>query len=369
MSRTQIAKELNISLPTVIRISDELISETLVKPTGTKEWSGGRRRSLLEFNAHEHLTIGVDLGGTKLYGAVADMAGNILTESLIQRHKTSGSESYSIVVKLIESLLVFAKEQKGRKVRGIGVGAPGITFYEEGVVQWAPSLDWRDFPLREKLHQHFHLPVILDNDVNLSALGEMWFGAGQNVKNLVLITIGTGIGAGIVIDGAVYRGSHLTAGEIGYLIPDLSHLGKPRIGFGALESLASGTGIAERAQQVKKKVRSGEDNSGITSEDVFDAYRRGESWSRPVVKETIRYLAQAIAAISVCLDPDIIVLSGGVSHSADLLINPILDLIKDVIPIQPEIVVSTLGHKAAVMGAIINLLHNTSDFYVVHKLT
>jgi glucokinase len=368
ISRTQVAEELHISLPTVMRIAEELITEELVKPTGTKEWSGGRKRSLLEFNAHEHLTIGVDMGGSKIYGAVADMAGTILTETVSTRHNTKGTASYDLIVDMIEQLLGFARGT-GHKIRGIGVGAPGITYYEEGVVQWAPSLDWRNFPLKEKLQNQFHMPVILDNDVNLAALGEMWFGVGVNLKNLVLITIGTGIGAGIVLDGAVYRGSHLTAGEIGFMLPDKSYLGSKREGFGSLESLASGVGIAERGRQALHGKWPNEKLAALTAEDVFKAYRSGEAWAQPVVLETIDYLAQMIVSVSVCLDPDVIVLSGGVSQAADLLIEPILKRIEGVTPIPPHLVSSHLGHRAAIMGAIINLLHNTSNFYVVHKLT
>jgi len=198
VSRSAISESLGVSLPTVLRIVETLIEEGLVRSSGASEWSGGRRRPLVEFNAAQQHAIGVDLGGTKLYAALADLGGNILQEQVLQQHATTGEKSYRAVVDLIESLLETAR-QTGCSVRGIGLGAPGVTLPGTGLVQWAPSLEWRDFPLKQRLSAQFNLPVIVENDVNLAALGELWFGAGQNLKNLVLLAVGTGIGAGIVV--------------------------------------------------------------------------------------------------------------------------------------------------------------------------
>ena len=367
LSRTYLAKRLHISLPTVMRIVDELINDNLVRPLNETEWSGGRRRSLLEFAADSYAVIGVDLGGTKLYGALADLGGNVLEETLLPQHGTRGENSYTELIELIKSLLEKAIGL-GLSVRGIGVGAPGITLHEEGIVTWAPSLGWRNFPLKTKLNEHFNLPVIVDNDVNLAALGELWFGVGQNCKDMVLISVGTGIGAGIVIDGALYRGSHQASGEIGYLLPGLEFLGKRYEGFGALESIASGTGITARARQLIGQL--GEDINGenLSARAVFESMRTGAEWAKLVVSETIDYLAIAIATISVLFDPELIVLGGGVSKSADLLIDPILNRLDGAIPIKPKIVASMLERRAAVMGAVTNVLHNTDEYYIVRKL-
>ena len=367
IARTRIAELLQVSLPTVMRIVDELMAEDLVVLTGDKEWSGGRKRPLLEFNAHGHLIAGVDMKENRLYGAVADLAGNILTEKLLQ-HQTFGVESFDLLVSVIDQLLQFA-HSTGKNIRGIGIGAPGITYFEEGEVRWAPTLEWRDFPLKENLRDRFNLPIILDNDVNLSALGEMIFGLGQQCSNLVLVILGSGIGAGIIIDGAVYRGSHLTAGEIGFLLPDRSYLGVHHEGYGALESLASGTGIVVRAREVLKDKWSPEKLAEITVDEVFQAFQRQEEWAKPVVFDTIDYLAQLLVTLSVCYDPDVIVLSGEVARWSELLIQPIQGRIEGVIPFCPKIEVSRLGHRAIIMGAIIEILYNTVDFYAVHKLS
>jgi len=368
ISRSAIAERLNVSLPTVMRIVEELIGEGFVRLHGATEWSGGRRRPLLEFNAEGYVVLGIDLGGTKMYGAIADMGGNIIAEVDIGRHGTSGEESFDRLVTLIDTLLASPRLQ-GRRVRGIGVGTPGITLHTEGVVKWAYTLSWKDFPLKARLAERYDLPIIVDNDVNLAALGELWFGAGQNVQNMILVTIGTGIGAGIVIEGALYRGATESSGEIGNFIPGREFLGKNYRQFGALESVASGTGIAERARYALRSRRNPADLEALLSEDVFNAARQGQKWAQAIIGDTVDYLAVALANLTVFFDPELIVLSGGVMLSADLLLDPILRRMDGMINSTPKLVVSPLGRKAAAMGAITNVLHTTSDFYIVRKLS
>lgn len=368
ISQSAIAERLAVSLPTVMRIVDGLKVEGFVRPLNDKEWSGGRRRSLLEFNAESYLVLGIDLGGTKMYGALSDLGGTVLDEVNIGKHGTSGEDSYDRLVTLIDTLLASPKAH-GRKVRGIGVGVPGITLHQQGIVKWAYTLQWKDFPLKARLSDRYELPITIDNDVNLAALGELWFGAGQNAQNMILIAIGTGIGAGIIIDGALYRGSTEASGEIGSMVPGREFLGKDFRDFGALESVASGTGIAARAREVLKAQGARIDLDGITAEEVFEAARQGQAWTSGVIEETVDFLAMVIANLTVTFDPEVIILGGGVSRSADMLIEPISRRINGAVPALPRLVASRLGLRAGVMGAITNVLHNTSDYYVVRKLS
>ena len=368
MSQSAIAERLDVSLPTVMRIVDRLKDEGFVRPLNDKEWSGGRRRSLLEFNAESYIVLGIDLGGTKMYGALSDLGGTVLDEVNIGKHGTSGEDSYDRLVTLIDTLLASPKAH-GRKVRGIGVGVPGITLHQQGIVKWAYTLQWKDFPLKARLSARYELPITIDNDVNLAALGELWFGAGQNAQNMILIAIGTGIGAGIIIDGALYRGSTEASGEIGSMVPGREFLGKDFRDFGALESVASGTGIAARAREVLKAQGARIDLDGVTAEVVFEAARQGQAWTSGVIDETVDFLAMVIANLTVTFDPEVIILGGGVSRSADMLIEPISRRINGAVPALPRLVASRLGLRAGVMGAITNVLHNTSDYYVVRKLS
>jgi glucokinase len=368
ISRTAIAERLDVSLPTVMRIVDELVEDGFVRLQGGTEWSGGRRRPLLEFDEDGHVVLGVDMGGTKIYGALSNLGGKLIDELHFTRHGTQGDESYTTLTTLIDELLASPKLE-GRDVRGIGVGVPGITLHKEGIVKWAYALNWKNYPLKARLTERYHKPITVDNDVNLAALGELWFGAGQNCQNLILITVGTGIGAGIIIDGALFRGAHEASGEIGSMLPSPEFLGKNYLDFGALETVASGTGIAERARIALRARRSPQELEALVAEDVFDAARQGQKWAWNVINDTVDYLAVSIANLAVAFDPDLIILGGGVARSGDLLVGPILQRIEGVIPIPPKLVVSSLGLRAGVMGAITNILHNTSNFYIVHKLS
>ena len=265
-------------------------------------------------------------------------------------------------------MLAFAGETK-KSIKGIGIAVPGITHPEQGIVELAPALEWVNFPLKQRLVDRFKLPTIVENDVNLSALGELWFGKIRDIKNLVLITIGTGIGAGIVINGMIYPGAHHMAGEIGYFVPDSSHFGKKYPGFGALEQYASGTGIANRARILLKDQWPAGKLDNLTAEDVFSAAREHDSWAEEILSDTVDYLAQAIASVALCVDPEVILLSGGVSRSADLLIEPILGKLTGIMPFLPLLEVSNLGYRAAVMGAIVQLLRMTSNYYLLHKFS
>ncbi len=362
VARTTIARDLGISLPTVMRIVDQLIEEGFVQPHGETEWSGGRRRPLLEFNSHGNVVLGVDMGGSKIYGALSEIGGGIIAESEIERNGADGEECYRLLVQLIDELLD-CPALKGRRVRGIGVGAPGITHHREGIVKWAYALNWKDFPLKARLHKKYRLPITVDNDVNLAALGELWFGAGQDVQNMVLIAIGAGIGAGIIIDGTLYRGSHEASGEIGHMIPGNEYLGKSYVDFGVLESLASATGMVKR---IPKHVNAANDPS---VEAIFEAAGQGQAWARNLLDGVTDSLAIAIANLTVLLDPELVVLGGALTPYAGTLAAAISEKMQRTIPSTPRLEVSNLGLRATVMGAIVTVLHNTSNFYVVHKLS
>lgn len=365
ISPTEISTRLNLSLPTVMRILEELAHQELVVRLEEQQYSGGRPRSLVAFNGTSHAVIGLDLGGTKMYGTVADLCGTVHAEIYRASIPSSPEENLHLTIEMIEELLQVPRN-KGQKVLGIGIGAPGVTLFEEGVVTWAPSLGWRDLPLRDLLAQRFGLQVVVENDVNLAALGEYGFGVAKGASSLVCLAVGTGIGSGIVLERRIYRGYHQSAGEVGYLLPNKDALGKRYDQFGALESLASGSGVVWRAQELIRSLNLPIETQTLTAEMVFDMARQGEAWAQSIVDETVDYLALVIVAISVVLDPEVIVLGGGVSRSADILVEPILSRLQGCLPAPVRLVVSDLGYRAAVMGAIMLVL-DTSFEYVTLK--
>ena len=336
-------------------------------PHDSSESSGGWYCSLLEPNDNAYAVVGVDVGGTKMFGAVADLAGTIQHEILMPLEDSGEGNSVERLCSLIQTLLN-APCLPDQRVRGIGVGAPGVTLGQEGVVTLAPGLGWRDLPLKAILSEHFNLSVFVENDVNLAALGELRFGAGQGVDNLVYIAVGTGIGAGIIIDGALYRGHAGAAGEIGYMLPGLDFLGQRYDQFGALETLVSATGIAERARQLLVERSIPVPPEGLDAKYVFAAARAGHSWAQQVVSETVDYLSLAIANVSALLDPELVILGGGVARSADLLIEPILRRLEGVIPFTTRLMVSSLGRWATVMGAVMLVFNATSEHFAVRRL-
>jgi len=368
LSRSQIARELNMSLPTVMRIIDDLMAEGLVQPHGLSESTGGRPPSLIEFNSKAYAVVGVDLGGTKMLGTVADLAGNIQHELYIPHQNGNTPADYlEDLCELINKLLNMPRPA-GQRVRGIGIGVPAITLVPQGIVTWAPALGWRDLPLQDILTERFNMPVFVENDVNLITLGEWGFGTGHGAQNMVFMAVGTGIGAGIIMGGALYRGHHHAAGEVGYLVPGLEFLGRRYDQFGALENLASGTGVANRARQLLAKENMPLPAADITSQFVFDAVRQGEEWAKQVLNETIDYLSLAIANISILFDPEVIILGGGVARSADLLLDPILQRLEGVIPFIPRLVASPFERRAAIMGAIMMVLGGTTDSLIVKRM-
>jgi len=367
IARSEISRLSKLSMPTVIRIVDELIEDGLVRSTGETAGISGRPRELLEYNKNGSSVIGIDLGGTKLYGALANIGGEILGEIHKKQHASTGEESYTLVEEMIQSLIQVADE-KEQKMLGIAIGAPGVTHVKKGIVEWAPSLNWRDFPLKQRLTDRFHLPIVVDNDVNLAVLGEQWFGVGRGVNNLLLLAIGTGMGAGLVIDGVIYRGHNEASGEVGYLLPEVGALDKRYDHFGAMENIVSGTGVVERAKRLLRGIKTNVELDALTASDVFDAARNGETWAVQIVDETVEYLTMTIANISTLFDPELVVISGGVSNSNDLLLPHIHELLDGVIQHIPRLEVSTLGARATVMGAISLILHLTKDYYVVRRL-
>lgn len=351
LSRSEIALKLGLSLPTVMRIIEDLLEEDLVRFTGATEHSRGRRREMLEYHRDGSLVIGVDLGGTKMFGALANIGGEILQEAAVESHGAQGEQAFETLAEMIQQL-VNSPAVAARPLRGFAIGAPGFAYHQAGIVRWAPALEWRDYPLKARLEQRFSMPVFVDNDVNLAVLGEYWFGANQGVRNLALITIGTGVGAGLIMDGQLYRGGHEAAGEVGYMLPGVEFLGQRYDGFGALESAVSGAGIARRARVVLANRLPEEQIQAVTARDVFAAARQGQPWAISIVAETVDLLALTIANISALLDPEVVLLGGGVADSADLLLEPLRHRLEGLVPCPPRIEASELGRRAAIMGAI-----------------
>lgn len=294
--------------------------------------------------------ISIDMGGTKIFGVVQGFSGEVVAEQSLPTHGEDGTaEGFDQLIKLVEALRAHA-EQAGVGITGIGLGVPGMT--RDGVVIAAPALGWLDEPVVNRLNAACGLPVALENDVNLAALGEYHYGAAKGAASMVCVAVGTGIGAGIVIDGKLVRGAHNSAGEIGYLVVDPTQFQQTfaHDDFGAFEQLASGTGIQTRAAAALAG-QPAEGREAVTSEQVVAAAQRGEGWAQTVVDETVAFLALGLTNITAVIDPEVIVLTGGVMRAAELFVVPLAVHLERLIPFRPRLAVSTLGPRAATYGA------------------
>lgn len=373
VSRSDIGRKLGISLPTVMRIIDDLIERNLVVELEEKEYSGGRRKQMLQFNQKDNLVIGIDLGGMTIYGALADIGGNIVSDRKFSMRDLADSEAklLGIMFQIIQEFLDLAHQQ-GKKVLGVGIGAPGITRREDGVVVWAPSTKWRNFPLKQKIQEKFpNLTILVDNDANLAALGEQWFGAGANYSEIFFLSLGGGTGGAVILDGMLYRGAHAAAGEVGSSLLNKEDLSFVKERYGALEMSASGNGIIAMARTALKDRLSTEELNALDLETIHKAFIAGETWATSIMSQLIDSLAVIIVNCTSLIDPEVVILYGQVVdafNQDNFLITAIEKKIKGLPPFNPKIEASLLGKNAVIMGTITDVLYLTNNFFVVREM-
>lgn len=308
------------------------------------------------------INIGVDLGGTTIKMALIDDTGNMIDKWVIATNTIdNGSHivtdiSDSIIKKLAWLNLDISE------VRGIGMGAPGFIDMDTGFVYKAVNIGWENYPLKNELEQSTGLPVIVENDANMAALGEMWLGAGQGARNLICVTLGTGVGSGIILDGDILHGASGMAGEIGHMTVVTKNGAPCNCGKkGCLETVSSATGIRRLALDALDYNDSDsilrdmfEKKGDISAEDVFNCTAKGDPLSSAVAEKASYYLGYALGAISMVINPEKIVIGGGVSHAGDALLDPVKKYFKKYsLPrVYQNCAISTarLGNDAGVIG-------------------
>jgi len=311
--------------------------------------------------------VGVDLGGTTINTGVLPFDG----ARVLGRHTapTDADKGPKYVVDKIigmvrESMKVAMREGgfEADAVVGIGIGSPGPLDRSTGTVIETPNLGWRNFPLRDLIANAIGLPAELDNDANAATIGEWWVGAGRNVETMIGVTLGTGIGGGIVLGGEVYHGASDVAGEIGHMSIDSTGRKCKCGNYGCLEAYASGPAIAARAveglqsgeQSVLPELVDG-DLSRITAETVYEGIVAGDAYARDVMRDTAKFLGSGLANLINILNPEMIVISGGVTRAGDHLLEPLRNEVKRRAFRNAfeacRIVTSELGSMAGVIGA------------------
>ena len=305
------------------------------------------------------LTCGIDVGGTKIAGGVVDEDGTILERLRV--------ESPAADVEAMEQAIAgLVGELAGRhEVSAVGVGAAGYVDRERRRVLIAPNLAWRDLDLRHELEERIDLPVVVENDANAAAWGEFQYGAGHDVADLLLVTVGTGVGGGLVLDGALHRGAFGVAAEVGHLrvVPDGIPCGCGR--RGCFEQYASGSALERRAREAATAgdataagllERSGGDPGAIDGPMLTEAARDGDAFALVQLAELGRWLGAGIASLVAVLDPAVIAIGGGVSDADDLLLDPVRESFVEHLPGREhrpvaEIRKASLGNAAGLVGA------------------
>jgi len=362
LSRTEIAHTLNRSPTTIGRAVDTLISENLIIQTGEKTTGGvGRPPELLRFNASFGSVLSVDIRLTEAYAVVTDLAGNILKSVKQPLTNDNPEKSVAELVEIIRNLLRSSTDLP--PVYVIVVGAPS-TVNPDGVIDWAPSLGWENVPLKSILDEEFGLATLVENDVNLAALGEFWIGAGQRTsKNMLFISVGTGIGAGIIIDGELYRGATNAAGEVAYFITDVNILKEDGGGIGYLENQIGRNGIIRTSHLVARRYPTSrlaellsQSGQHIQTRKLFALAEEGDIAAGVVYKNVIDILTIIICNSSAILDPEIIILGGPSEWNWPNMIKAIKERIGTNLLRPVNLMPSELGNNALVLGGTYSAL-------------
>lgn len=303
------------------------------------------------------LACGIDVGGTKIAGAVVDTDGTVVDE-----HRVESPAADAVAVE--DAIAELIKKLAGRhKIEAVGIGAAGYVDATRSIVMFAPNIAWRDEDLKAELEDRVGLPVVVENDANAAAWGEFAFGAAEDVDDMLLATIGTGVGGGIVLNGELYRGAFGAAAEIGHLrvVPDGRICGCGN--RGCLEQYASGSALVRDTRALAGSPeaaalleRAGGDPTCIDGPMITAAAQDGDTFAMARVGEVGRWLGEAIASLTAVLDPGAVVIGGGVSEAGELLLEPVREaFVKELSGRghRPTLDIRTasLGNHAGVIGA------------------
>ncbi len=351
---------------------DSLLNKNIIVATNATEYTGGRRSKKFSLNGDFGLVGGVDIGATSIDLGIADFSGKLLARYSEPASVTDGPiRILGKVCTLLETMLD-ELEYDYERLNGIGIGVPGPVDFLAGTLVSPPIMPgWDHYPVIQTIQQWFpYANVVVDNDVNVMALGETYQGAGRGVDNLIFVKIGTGIGAGIICEGKIYRGTNGCAGDIGHICVDkngpLCRCGNK----GCLEAVAGGPAIAARSLSLAQAGHSPillkyyeRNGNALKAEDVGNASKEGDALAIEVVRESGQLIGDVLASLVNFYNPGMIVIGGGVSNLGDLLLSSIRQtVLRRSLPLATRellIVFSEIGANAGVIGAINLAMDNT----------
>lgn len=306
--------------------------------------------------------IGIDLGGTDIKAGIVNENGEVLSKA---HTSTLASRPYQEVARDMARCSLEALEQSGltlNDIGGIGIGIPGLADNILGRVIFCTNLGWNDIPLREELQKYLNLPILIDNDATVAGFAESITGVSQGLHSSVFLTLGTGVGGGIVIDGKPWTGAHGVASEIGHLTMEIDGIPCTCGKSGCLERYCSATALIYMAGEICSQhpecalmQLAGGDAKSITGRMVIDLAKDGDEFALKIFHRYTKYLAIAINTIISFLDPDMIVLGGGISHAGQFLLDAIEEKLPDYLMFKTlpysRIALASLGNDAGIIGA------------------
>ena len=374
ISRTDIGNITGLTAPTVSRIVDQLVNqEKLVEYIGVGESSGGRRPVMLQFNGKTNYVIGIDLGATFIRGVLSDFEANFLTEIHVPTQIHAGFEAIMDQIAELVDKLLHRKDLDSSQIRGIGIAIAGLVNKQNGIVDYSPDFGWRNVNVRESLGKRIKIPFIFDNSSRLMALGEHEYGEGRKYDNMIVLNIGYGIAAGIIVEGVLLKGAVGYAGEFGHTVAELNSKVPCKCGaFGCLEAMASGRRIAQLGQEAAQKhpenplfKRANGNISKIDAKMVAAAAKEGDADALRIFEEITAYIGVGIANLVNLLDPEHIYIGGGVSLSGDVFFDNVTKAITKYL-ISPDksvqISPATFGDNASLIGAFSLIANKILNF-------
>lgn len=343
ISRASISKQTGLSKQTVSELVRILEDEGWVLETGRTSGHVGRTATTYELIPDSAFMVAVDLGGTKLRVAIVDLAGTVIAEVVAPTHPQGGRA----VAGQIAELVTAAVEKGGvdrNKVRQTVVGCPGVPDQASGAVKYAPNIAGIDaFDFRGAVAEAIGTQVLLENDVNLAVLGEQWLGAGQGIDQLAFIALGTGIGAGLIVNGALLRGASGAAGELGYLPFGADPFEPESLRVGAFERVTATHGIRSAYEAAT--------GTALDVPSVFSAAAGGDAAARTVLDGVARQLARAVATLGAVIAPEAVILGGSIGSRPEIIAATRAE-IERCFPFPIRVVPSALGDHAALSGAV-----------------
>jgi predicted NBD/HSP70 family sugar kinase len=356
ISRADLARVTGLTRTTVSDVVDELMTEGLAEEMGFGQSTGGKAPILLRVPDDARHLIGIEVGDTRVSGAIVNLRGEVRHAAELPLRGLNGEQALAQLELLLDELL----PGRGRPLLGIGLGTPGLIDTSRGVVRWAVDFDWRDLPLGQRLRERSGLPVYVANDSQAAALAEHTFGEYAGARNMVVVKVGRGIGAGIVLDGRLYQGDGFGAGEVGHTAVADNYRPCWCGSVGCLETIATTRAVVQRARELAPHApESTLHRSGGTPEidldDLVAAFDAGDALAREVVIDAAHHLGRAIGALIGALNVEHIVLVGEMTRFGEPWLLAVrreahrsaLSLLAD----RTQVEIGRLGPNPVVLGS------------------